>query len=59
MAAPLCPVCEKRAAEPGFKPFCSKHCADIDLGRWLGGQYVVEGQDSPPETGGQAPDPED
>jgi endogenous inhibitor of DNA gyrase (YacG/DUF329 family) len=26
------------------KPFCSKRCADIDLGRWLGGRYAVPGE---------------
>jgi uncharacterized protein len=25
----------------GFAPFCSKRCADIDLGRWLKGDYVI------------------
>ena len=24
--------------------FCSKHCADIDLGRWLDGRYAVPGE---------------
>ena len=38
-----CPICRKpRSAE--FRPFCSKHCADIDLGRWLGGRYAVPGE---------------
>jgi hypothetical protein len=37
-----CPICRKpQSAE--FRPFCSKHCADIDLGRWLGGRYAVPG----------------
>jgi endogenous inhibitor of DNA gyrase (YacG/DUF329 family) len=26
-------------------PFCSARCAQIDLGRWFGGQYVVPGRD--------------
>lgn len=38
-----CPVCEKLPPAPDFKPFCSKRCADIDLGRWLKGDYVVPG----------------
>ena len=42
-----CPVCGKPAAE-GFKPFCSKRCADVDLNRWLKGSYVIPGaQDDP------------
>lgn len=37
-----CPICRKpQSAE--FRPFCSKHCADIDLSRWLGGRYAVPG----------------
>jgi uncharacterized protein len=37
-----CPICGKQRSEE-FRPFCSKHCADVDLGRWLGGRYVVPG----------------
>ena len=35
-----CPICGKPAVER-YKPFCSKHCADVDLGRWLGGRYAI------------------
>jgi endogenous inhibitor of DNA gyrase (YacG/DUF329 family) len=38
-----CPICGKPAV-PDYRPFCSKPCADIDLGRWLGGRYVVPGE---------------
>ena len=38
-----CPLCGKPRSEQ-YRPFCSKHCADIDLGRWLGGRYVVPGE---------------
>jgi endogenous inhibitor of DNA gyrase (YacG/DUF329 family) len=24
-----------------FAPFCSKHCADLDLGRWLTESYRI------------------
>ena len=24
-----------------FTPFCSKRCADLDLGRWLKGVYAI------------------
>lgn len=37
-----CPICGK-PPEPRFKPFCSSRCADIDLGRWLKGSYVIPG----------------
>jgi len=33
-----CPICG-RATEQAVRPFCSRRCADIDLGRWFGGQY--------------------
>ena len=39
-----CPICKKPAGEAA-KPFCSKRCADIDLGRWLKGSYSIAGQD--------------
>lgn len=43
--AKLCLICENKAASDEFKPFCSKRCSDIDLGRWLNGAYVIEGED--------------
>ncbi len=39
-----CPICAKPSDEAA-KPFCSKRCADIDLGRWLKGSYAIPGQD--------------
>ena len=44
MAAEACPLCSKPSAA-GFAPFCSKRCADIDLGRWLKGTYVIPAAD--------------
>ena len=41
-AAGACPTCGK-PANPAFKPFCSKRCADVDLQRWLSGRYAVPG----------------
>ena len=35
-----CPVCGK-LQDAKFRPFCSKRCADIDLGKWLGGGYAI------------------
>ena len=35
-----CPICEG-PVDGTFRPFCSKRCADIDLSRWLGGNYSV------------------
>jgi endogenous inhibitor of DNA gyrase (YacG/DUF329 family) len=47
-----CPVC-RRPSHPAHKPFCSKRCADVDLGRWLNDSYrlpVPAGQED--EEGG-------
>jgi endogenous inhibitor of DNA gyrase (YacG/DUF329 family) len=38
-----CPICGKPTVQE-YRPFCSKHCADIDLGRWLDGRYAVPGE---------------
>jgi endogenous inhibitor of DNA gyrase (YacG/DUF329 family) len=35
-----CANCSKPVTEQ-YKPFCSKRCADVDLGRWLNESYVV------------------
>jgi endogenous inhibitor of DNA gyrase (YacG/DUF329 family) len=35
-----CPICGKPAVEQ-HRPFCSRRCALIDLGRWIGGNYRV------------------
>jgi len=44
-----CPICDKPSAKD-YRPFCSRRCADIDLGRWLSGAYAVPAQDEePPE----------
>ncbi len=43
-----CPICRKPVTEH-YAPFCSKRCSDIDLGRWLDGRYVIEGDDSASE----------
>ena len=42
----------RQASVPDYRPFCSKACADIDLGRWLGGRYVVPGERVAPEGDG-------
>ncbi len=35
-----CPLCNK-PRDAKYRPFCSKHCADVDLARWLGGRYAI------------------
>lgn len=36
-----CPICRKIFTDDKYAPFCSKRCADIDLGRWFDGSYAV------------------
>jgi uncharacterized protein len=43
-----CPICS-RPRDTKFRPFCSKRCADLDLGRWLRGEYSIPG--APPSPG--------
>ncbi len=40
-----CPTC---GAPPihAVRPFCSKRCADVDLGRWLQGVYAIPAVDA-------------
>jgi uncharacterized protein len=35
-----CPIC-KKPSEQAHKPFCSKRCAEVDLGHWLTEGYKV------------------
>jgi endogenous inhibitor of DNA gyrase (YacG/DUF329 family) len=30
-----------------WRPFCSKRCADLDLGRWLSGTYRIPTNEEP------------
>ncbi|WP_027256602.1 DNA gyrase inhibitor YacG [Leisingera aquimarina] len=39
-----CPICGGEAQKT-HRPFCSKRCADIDLGKWLNGAYAVPSLD--------------
>jgi endogenous inhibitor of DNA gyrase (YacG/DUF329 family) len=41
-----CPICG-RAPAPPHRPFCSVHCAQIDLGRWLAGAYAIPAEEGP------------
>lgn len=38
-----CAICGKPVVD-AYKPFCSKRCANIDLGRWLKGSYAIAGE---------------
>ena len=47
-----CPTCGEPAAAPAVpggkspRPFCSRHCADIDLGRWFQERYAIPAVDA-------------
>lgn len=38
-----CPICGQPSAQ-ATRPFCSRRCADVDLGRWFTGTYRIPGQ---------------
>jgi endogenous inhibitor of DNA gyrase (YacG/DUF329 family) len=40
--AGACPICGKPRDEK-LRPFCSKRCANLDLARWLTGDYAIPG----------------
>lgn len=39
-----CPICAKETDNDKYRPFCSKRCADVDLGNWFNGSYAVAAQ---------------
>ena len=51
-----CPTCGAPAAPPAPKggrsprPFCSRRCADIDLGRWFQESYAIPAVESADDT---------
>ena len=49
-----CPICGKPPA-PDYRPFCSRRCADVDLGRWLTEGYRIPAE-SDDEPEGPPPD---
>lgn len=44
----ICPICSKLSV-PDYRPFCSRRCADVDLGKWLTGSYALPVPDDDPE----------
>jgi endogenous inhibitor of DNA gyrase (YacG/DUF329 family) len=48
-AARRCPICGKPAAAP-HQPFCSPRCGNIDLGRWLNGNYSIPTDEAPDDA---------
>jgi uncharacterized protein len=40
-----CPICGK-PSQLEYRPFCSKRYADVDLNRWLSGNYAIPAVES-------------
>lgn len=40
----ICPICARKT-DPKYRPFCSRRCADVDLGKWLTGSYTIPSDD--------------
>lgn len=44
-----CPVCGIAVhPDSDYRPFCSKRCQQIDLGRWAGGDYSIPDDSASP-----------
>jgi endogenous inhibitor of DNA gyrase (YacG/DUF329 family) len=57
-----CPVCGKivkygRLEDALTLPFCSERCKLIDLGKWLEGEYRIEGEPLPEDEEGDGKGP--
>ncbi|MCX7645523.1 MAG: DNA gyrase inhibitor YacG [Rhodobacteraceae bacterium] len=51
-----CPICGKEAV-PTYRPFCSRRCADVDLGRWLTGAYAIPAEEAAPGEAAEKEEP--
>jgi hypothetical protein len=43
---PGCPICKSPVTRE-HRPFCSKRCKEIDLGRWFSGTYSIPAVEPP------------
>jgi endogenous inhibitor of DNA gyrase (YacG/DUF329 family) len=50
-----CPICGKASLREIY-PFCSTRCKDIDLNRWLSGNYAIPVRDDDEEPGDDGSD---
>ena len=46
-----CSICGSPSTAQ-YRPFCSRRCADVDLGRWLKGGYAIPGGDADADEDG-------
>jgi endogenous inhibitor of DNA gyrase (YacG/DUF329 family) len=51
-----CPICAKET-DAKYRPFCSRRCADVDLGRWVTGGYAIPAQAIDDENQADAENP--
>ena len=51
-----CPICGKETVHK-YRPFCSRHCADVDLGRWMTGGYSIPVTEDDDEDGASTSEP--
>ena len=49
-----CPICAKETVAR-YRPFCSRRCADVDLGRWMTGAYALPAHEEEPDEEADAP----
>ena len=40
-----CPICSAESVMP-HSPFCSRRCAQVDLGKWLMGDYAISAHEA-------------
>ena len=46
-----CPICGRETVHV-YRPFCSRRCADRDLGNWASGAYAIPTDERVPDGGG-------
>jgi uncharacterized protein len=63
-----CPICNTPVTPPApappvsppaksYFPFCSERCKQVDLGRWLTGQYAIPGESQIEDEVAEPPPP--
>ncbi len=50
-----CPACEA-PTQNRFRPFCSRRCRELDLGRWLRGSYRIPTEEGPGDATAEGDD---
>ena len=50
-----CPICGTGVVHR-FRPFCSRRCQSLDLGRWLDGSYAIPTSETPATEPAAAPE---